>query len=575
MKRNIKTLFIGVLSLLAVTGCNKTAASSSNSSSSSNSNSTQDSVSTSSASDSTSSSNAASSSSSSSSKPVAEDNYLEPYDVNIALENYEVTITTSTQTVDIYGKDAIYVDSGSDAFGYIYFENSLWEYSFGDDNSVALESCIYGSIDENYDLTSLITYYSAIDILKEDFSGSNWVAQQKAHTYTTTDAKTISALLALGGYSSSSSSSYSSTTYSATSLTMTAKSTGYVTITGNVTATTTSYFSGSTTETVKLSMILSNLGDNSNDAITSFLANPTVPTQTAFADELKTGMTTFSGSVLPYDSKFTSYSNYSVSTSSYSYQDMKCGDLVTEYGAKLVEAGFTKDTTAESTSGATSYAKYTKMKSAKTATSGQSDYVIYLAYYSTSDLSSNGGEILYKDGVFLMQGTIVTQALQLDNVADINAFVAGKLKKSDGSAIIPDITFTPATIALADFTAYAAMFGYSVTAWYEIEGTFNTGAEALSSLKAYATSLVNAGFTIDTSSDDSSSSAAQTTPTTLSEENNEITYVIGDENSPAGEFIGITISLGTEDSDDDDETSSSTATPATLDGSFSINIIAL
>lgn len=555
MKKTTKTLFIGVLSALALVGCNKTATSSEGDATSSTG--TSDSQ--------------AAEVSSSSAKPASTENYLEPYEVNLALENYQVTFASSSQTVDVYGKDACYIDGGTSSVGYIYFNNSVWEY--GLDDGVSLENCIYGSMSDEYDLSDLLTFYSAIKTLADDTTGANWDEGKSSHTYTTTDEDTIAALLTLGGYSSSSSSSYYSVSYSADSLTMKSKKNGSVSISGTVTVTT-SVMGSTGTETEKLSILLSNIGDNTNDDIDAFLANPTVPTQTGFSDAMKGYMTTYTGEVLPYDDKFTAYSSSSLESSSYSssyyyvYQDFKCGDLVNEYGALLEAKGFIKKTTesssTDSSSSATSSATYYKVKSAKTATKGEVDAVVSLVYYSKSDFSSNGYDALYQDGVFMIQGSMVEQALTLDNAADINAFIAGNIKNASGSAIIPAFSFTatPTSISLTDYTSYLASY-YSVTAYYMINGAFSTAEEALTNMTTWADSLVTAGFVYQDTSDstDSTTSAASQADLALSETNRTAALTYGDADDSTSQYIIVNITLDP-------------GTDGSYNGDFAINIMA-
>jgi hypothetical protein len=555
MKKTTKTLFIGVLSALALVGCNKTATSSE-----------ADSTSSTGTSDSQ-----AAEVSSSSAKPASTENYLEPYEVNLALENYQVTFASSSQTVDVYGKNACYIDSGTSSVGYIYFNNSVWEY--GLDDGVSLENCIYGSMSDEYDLSDLLTFYSAIKTLADDTTGANWEEAKSSHTYTTTDEDTIAAILTLGGYSTTSS-SYYSVSYSADSLTMKSKKNGSVSITGTVNISYTSSYFGSSTETEKLSILLSNIGDNTNDDIDTFLANPTVPTQTGFSDAMKGYMTTYTGEVLPYDDKFTAYSSSSLESSSYSsssyyvYQDFKCGDLVSEYGALLEAKGFIKETTesdsTDSSSSVTSSATYYKVKSAKTATKGEVDAVVSLVYYSKSDLASMGYDALYQDGLFMIQGSMVEQALTLDNVTDINAFVAGNIKDASGSAIIPAFSFTatPTSISLTDYTSYLASY-YSMTAYYMISGAFSTAEEALTNMTTWANSLVTAGFVYQDTSDstDSSTSAASQADLALSETNRTVALTYGDADDSTSQYIVVNITLDP-------------GTDGSYNGDFAINIMA-
>ncbi len=567
MKKSTKSLFIGILSMLALVGCNRTAESSSVNSAAG------DSATGDSASAVTSSKGEEEVTSSSKKDTSTEDNYLEPYEINQALENHQVTFMTTEQTVDIYGDNACYVDDGSTDYGYIYFNNSVWQYGIDDDDVLSLDNCIYGSISSQYDLTSLLTFYSAIDVLAKDTAGANWEETKTAHKYTTTDEDTIDAILTLGGLSSESS-SYYSISYSADSLTMKANKDGSVTISGTVTETVTSSYLGSSTDTTKMSLKLSNIGDNENEAVSSFLENPQVPTKTDFDETLKTYMTTYTGQILPYNNKFTSYSSYSLETSSYTsneyyvYQDFKCGNLITEYGAQLEALGFVRQESSSSVSNSGTVVNYCKVKSAKTATKGEVDYFVSLAYYSKEDMAEEGYDAFYQDGLFMIEGSIVEQALALDTVADINAYVAGNLKDTNGNAYVPAFNFSTATtsIKLTDYTSYLSAY-YGCTAYYMISGNFSTAAEALSNMNTWAASLVSAGFAYDKTyygGNTSSTTVTDETDMSLSEDNRTCGLTYGSQTDTSKPYIIVTIAL------DDSDTSGAN----NFNGDFAINIMA-
>lgn len=575
MKKNLKLLFATVLSVAALVGCEHTSAETSTAQPSA----TQDSSTTSStaATSTPAASSSSSSSKASSSSKVDTGVYYEPYEFNVALANYEVTIRTSSTTLDLYGTDACYISSSSDSYGYMKIDSkkSVWEYELDDQNQVFLTDCLYGSVDDTVDLSTLMTYYSAIDILAEDTSGDNWVEARKAHTYTTTDADTISAMLVLAGVSSSSSPA------TATSLTLTSVKDGTLKLTGTATITTSSYF-GSSTSTEAVNVIFSNFGENENAAITSFLANPVIPAYTDFDSELKTAMTTYSGAALPFDSKFTAYSGYSVSSSSgyYQYQDMKCGNLLSEYSTLLTQAGFTKETSDDEDSTDSNSATFYKVKSAASDISAESNYVVQIAYMSKEDVvsqyqSSIYGS-LYQDGVFIIMGYVEEGTLSFDNITSINKFFSKIFLKADNTALLPQMNITPAEIAFADGTAYynqySSYFGTTFKGAYMIKGSFDVANDALTAMQTYETALTTAGYSLSTSS--------TATYAALSATNHSTSYLYSD----ATYEVVVSIKLGEVSSsssssgdataldDGDSSTTDPDETVAALDGSFSVTI---
>ncbi len=576
MKKNLKLLFATVLSVAALVGCNRTSAETSTAQPSA----VQDSsTSSSTAEASTPAASTSSSSSQTSSSVVDTGVYYEPYEFNIALSNYEVTIRTSSTTLNLYGKDACYVSSAGEGYGYMKIDSkkSVWEYELDDQNQVSLIDCLYGSVDDSIDLSTLMTYYSAIDILAEDTSGDNWVEGKKEHTYTTTDADTISAMLVLAGVSSSSSPA------TATSLTLTSVKDGTLKLTGTATITTSSYL-GSSTSTESVNVIFSNFGANENAAITSFLANPVIPAYTDFDSDLKTAMTTYSGAVLPFDSKFTAYSGYSVSSTSgyYTYQDMKCGNLVSEYTTMLTQAGFVKQTNDDDSSDSTS-ATFYKVKTAASDTTAESNYVVQIAYMSKEDIvsqyqSSIYGS-LYQDGVFIIRGAVSEGTLSFDNITSINKFFSKKFLKADNTALLPQMNITPASVSFADetekYNQYGSYFGITFKGAYAIEGTFDVANDALSAMQTYETALTAAGYSL--------SSSQTATYEALSSTNHSTVYKYTDTTYA----VEIDIELGevssSSSSGDDattlDDGDSSTTDPdetaAALDGSFSVYIFVM
>ena len=577
MKKNLKLLFATVLSVAALVGCDKTSTETSTTQPSTDPiSSTTSSTPEASTPAASSSSSSSSSSSQDSSSVVDTGVYYEPYEFNIALSNYEVTVRTSSTTLNLYGKDACYVSSAGEAYGYMKIDSkkSIWEYELDDQNQVSLIDCLYGSVDDTIDLSTLMTYYSAIDILAEDTSGDNWVEGKKEHTYTTTDENTISAMLVLAGISSSSSPA------TATSLTLTSVKDGTLKLTGTATITTSSYF-GSSTSTESLNVIFSNFGANENAAITSFLANPVIPAYTDFDSDLKTAMTTYSGAVLPFDSKFTAYSGYSVSSTSgyYTYQDMKCGNLVSEYTTLLTQAGFIKQTSDDDSSDSNS-ATFYKVKTAASDTAAESNYVVQIAYMSKDDIvsqyqSSIYGS-LYQDGVFIIRGAVSEGTLSFDNITSINKFFSKKFLKADNTALLPQMNITPATVSFADstdyFNQYSSYYGITFKGAYVIEGSFDVVNDALSAMQTYETALTAAGYSLY--------SSQTTTYEALSTTNHSTVYQYSDTTYA----VEIDIDLGEVSSSGDDATTlddgdSSTTDPdetaAALDGSFSVYIFVM
>lgn len=574
MKKNLKLLFATVLSVAALVGCEHTSAETSTAQPST----TQDSSTTSStAAASTPADSSSSSSKASSSSKVDTGVYYEPYEFNIALANYEVTIRTSSTTLDLYGTDACYISSSSDSYGYMKIDSkkSVWEYELDDQNQVSLTDCIYGSVDDTVDLSSLLSYYSAIDVLAEDTSGDNWVEARKAHTYTTTDANTISALLVLAGVSSSSSPA------TATSLTLTSVKDGTLKLTGTATITTSSLF-GSSTSTEAVNVIFSNFGENENAAITSFLANPVIPAYTDFDSELKTAMTTYSGAALPFDSKFTAYSGYSVSSTSgyYQYQDMKCGNLVSEYSTLLTQAGFTKKTSDDDEDSTDSNsATFYKVKSAASDISAGSNYVVQIAYMSKEDIvSQQGNEFygsLYQDGVFIIMGYLDEGTLSFDNITSINTFFSKKFLKADNTALLPQMNITPAEIAFADGTAYynqySSYFGVTFKGVYMIEGSFDVANDALTAMQTYEAALTAAGYSLATSSSATYAALSATNHSTAYQYSDttytaRVSIKLGEVSSSSSSGDATTLDDG------DSSTSEPDETVAALDGSFSVTI---
>ncbi len=573
MKKNLKLLFATVLSVAALVGCDRTSAETSTAQPSADQVSSTSS-STAAATTPAVSSSSSSSSASSSSTPVDTGAYYEPYEFNIALANYEVTVRTSSSTLNLYGKNACYVSSTGDSYGYMKIDSkkSVWEYELDNQNQVSLTECLYGSVDDTIDLSTLMTYYSAIEVLAEDTTGDNWTEGKKEHTYTTTDADTISALLVLAGISSSSSPA------TATSLTLTSVKDGTLKLTGTATVTTTSYFSSSTS-TEAVNVVFSNFGDNENAAITSFLANPVIPAYNDFDSDLKTAMTTYSGAVLPFDSKFTAYSGYSVSSTSgyYAYQDMKCGNLVSEYSTLLTQAGFTKKTSDDDSTDSTS-ATFYKVKTAASDTEAESDYVVQIAYMSKEDIvsqyqSSIYGS-LYQDGVFIIQGSVSEGTLSFDNITSINTFFSKKFLKADNTALLPKMNITPASIAFVDVTdyynQYSSYFGITFKGAYMIEGSFDVANDALTAMKTYETALTTAGYSLASYSSVSYEALSASNHSTVYQYNDS-TYEV--EIDIELDEVSSSSSSGDDATTLDDGDSSSTEeTVAALDGSFSVTI---
>jgi hypothetical protein len=578
MKKSIKTLFLSAAALAALVSCGEQTSSSVEGVTSSSA----PVVETSGTGNSETGSSSSSEAKASSSQKTDEDTYYEPDELIAALSDYQVTLRSTSMTLDIYSENAIDIDTGSASYGYLFLDDthSVWQYELNDNDEVELTDCMFGHVEDSLSLKDFLTFYSALDTLLEDETGDNWTAAKKSHTYTTTDSSTISAILTLGGYYASSS---SYTTYSADKITMTSKKDGTVQFSGTVTAT--SYYSGSSSASFYL--VMSNIGNNENDAVSNFLADPEIPTVTDWKAELKTTMADVSGSVLPWSDKLTAYSTYYTEDGTYTYQDFRSGDITSDYGALLLQKGFTKvEDTSSSSSSSTSSAtsvSYTKVKKAGTDISGEVDYIVTLTYYSKALLATNSQDAYYQDGVFQIYGYTYETPLTFDNITSINNFLSKKYTKTDGSAFFPKLDFTPSTVSFVDSTEsmntylayYGAYLGTSITCTgcYYITGSFATGEEALMNLTAWCSSLVStSGLTAYKGTELSATehSAVYQVGTMLQSGYYEVDVKLGEVDD--GSSSGV---LSTSTSDDDTSSSSSETEVAALDGSFSIMILSM
>lgn len=449
-----------------------------------------------------------------------------PETFNKAIANYKVNFTNDIFSLDFFGTEAIYNKPISDmpitGSGYIHLEDdqSVWEFSFDENNTFELGSVLYGKTSTKIDFLESLDRYKALNVLISDDNGQNWEESDEDNTYITDDEDTITAYLALGGYINS-----SIATYTASSLTMTTTEDD-VTISGNVTRTD----KNGDTKNIDFSLVATNIGTNDNASLSEFLYNPVIPEVNDFDPEFKEEMISLAGFCFTYDSKLTKYCYFDDSDDYLYYEDHRSGNVISDFETQLINNGFTKDDTKTTLyNGAESYT-YTKVLSEITDTKGQITAEVTLQYCPKSyyDITDNGEYSgLYEDGLFMIR-VKQTESLFYTDLSMMNTFLQSKYKKDDGTSLIPMMNFTDLqSIKMVDQMSIVGRLG-NIESNYKISGKFNTNSGALSALQAWGESLVANGINFYTNT----GTRPAKTYKPLSETNLETFYKYTDSSNP-------------------------------------------
>jgi hypothetical protein len=395
-----------------------------------------------------------------------------------------------------FGKDAIY-DTYEAASGYEGQHDAVmrvgligvFNFAIDSSNNLVFGNCLTPVSDTNLDL-----FYYTPDLLASSFS--LWT-RGEGFSWTSTDKDAVgTALAGLNGYGSSA----SDFTYK-TTLTLAedgSKASFACTATYNK-------------KDYPLVAEFSALGSTKNEAIDAAIANPPdIPAATAWSADQKSLMTTFSGEAIPfpagnsYAASFDPQTDDDGNQTGYQYLDFSSGDILADYQAALLSAGWTLSsrTTPEADLKSDGYVHYIyeKTKSEQTTSAGKVVYQLQVEFEPVSAMGDST-QALYPNGEFkIFAGTYEYPMEYTFDAAGLNAYYA-KITKTDGSVAIPTLTISDKVTAIKvedDTKLFNDTYGSWGYSWinYSI-ATLSVDAEAdmQTEVASYGAALVKAGFT--------------------------------------------------------------------------------
>lgn len=475
------------------------------------------------------------------------------YKAKVVIEDFAIYNLFGASAFEILSFDETanaYVFDG----GYLELtDNGVWEYAYDTNNKPVIVDCVFaGNTDDSF-VDAGMSFYEAAATIGADTYADKW--EEDDDGFITDDEDTIAAVCTLAGYGT-----YAEYGYVPEYITVTTDDTS-ATFEGQITI---------GTKTVDVTFTAENLGTNANADVAALIANPTLPTFTAFTTEQKADMTAIIGEVIPFSNKFTAYSAFATDDDDmdgtddiFYFDDYKAGNIIDDYATLLT--GWTageKETDADL--GVVSQ-EFRKQLTAATDTKGATGYSVtlqfhpktyfeaYDAYYGTNEAA------FYPYGIFSVIGAAYEDEVVYDTVEKINKLLA-TVDKTDGTDAVPALNFgtlTPTKIDLSDLTDLAIAYGAAEVCYYSIRGNFDTDANAVAAIKTWVTDLTTAGYAnVDTTA---TGTAAETWETEKT-----ITLLLND--SAFTDGMMVSINLGEFDSD------TKTYVPGT--GAFSIMILA-
>lgn len=503
------------------------------------------------------------SSSSSSSTPTVK-KIRDIYDVIEGLDSYEFAINFTESerdyTYNFYGDSACsieYTSSSKSAFtGVIDTKNDgVWTVKQTDDG-YSLDQCV--SMGNVYSTIAATCFdadiYSYVDVITEDEDAIKWMDDASDNSlYTTDDKNIVLALIGLSqyGYYLENYSKYVSFKDDFSLLIQEDYS---VSIQGTFTIT-----YNSKSADFDVDYVISKLGSNSNASFLA-LADATIPSVSSFSSDMKQAMKDLLGEELPYYDGFTNYYTDIIDDDSIAYVDLKSGNVVSEYGALLLEACYELS---EEDEASDDYAGlvYSKVITEGSATTLEVSNEISLVYMSSDYMTAKQGEEYgeyYVNGYFCIEMSVVTASIpESDDYNTINGYLNGFIpvpKFSFDTTALKSISFVDYTEMYNLYMSYMGYSSYMVTAYYIIEGKFDTEANAVTNLNSWISSLLSSSFTIYSKYTTNADGKLKTT---------------GDKSEfIKNSSIDVSISMTGEDTD----STSSTVNPS---GDFSITIIIL
>lgn len=204
---------------------------------------------------------------------------------------------------------------------------------------------------------------------------------------------------------------------------------------------------------------------------------------------------------------------------------------------------------------------YSKVITEGSATTLEVSNEISLVYMSSDYMTAKQGEEYgeyYVNGYFCIEMSVVTASIpESDDYNTINGYLNGFIpvpKFSFDTTALKSISFVDYTEMYNLYMSYMGYSSYMVTAYYIIEGKFDTEANAVTNLNSWISSLLSSSFTIYSKYTTNADGKLKTT---------------GDKSEfIKNSSIDVSISMTGEDTD----STSSTVNPS---GDFSITIIIL